>query len=112
MNESVNLLVIATIAGTQAEALTRRLTADGFFVTRLDSSGGILLESSTSLLIGLDRAHLPHLIALFRECCRRRRQIVPAHVEILSSQMQPPMIEVEVGGAMLYALNVERFEQL
>lgn len=112
MNDSVNLLVIATVAGSQAEALVQHLTADGFLVTRMDSSGGLLLESSVSLLIGLQRARLPHLLAHFREDCRRQRQMVPAHVEVLSAQMQPPMIEVEVGGASLYALDVERFEQL
>lgn len=112
MNDSVNLLVIATVSGAQADALVQRLTGDGFFVTRIDASGGFLVGASVSLLIGLDRADLPRLVEHFRQCCRRQRQMVPAHVEVLSVQMQPPMIEVEVGGALLYALNVERFEQL
>ncbi len=112
MNDSIDLLVIATVTGSQAETLIQHLTADGFFVTRIETRGGLLVEASTSLLIGLDRQDLPRLLDHVRQCCRRRRQLAPAHAEVLPLQIQPQMIEVEVGGALLYALNVERFEQL
>lgn len=108
----VNQLVIATVSGTQFDALTERLTRDGFYVTRVDSSGGILYEATLSLLIGLDRARLPRLLELIRECCHTRRRFVPAHVEAPLLEVQPVMIEAEVGGATIYVLDVERFEQL
>ena len=109
---AVNQLVIATVAGAQAGTLMDRLTRDGFYITRVDSSGGILHEATVSLLIGLDRARLPRLLEHIRECCRTRRQFIPAHVEAPSLEIQRVMIEAEVGGATVYVLNVERFEQL
>lgn len=108
----VNQLVIATVAGTQAGTLTDRLTQDGFYVTQVDSSGGILHEATTSLLIGLDRARLPRLLKHVRECCPTRRQFIPAHVEAPLLEVQPVMIEAEAGGATVYVLDVERFEQV
>jgi uncharacterized protein YaaQ len=108
----INQLVIANVAGSQAGELTDRLTRNGFYVTQVDSSGGILYEATTTLLIGLDEEHLPQLLENVRECCHTRRRYVPAHVEAPMLEVQPMMIEAEVGGATIYTLNVERFEQL
>lgn len=111
-NAVVNQLVLVTVAGSQAGALTDRLVRDEFYVTQVDSSGGILREAANSLLIGLDHARLPRLLEHIRECCPTRRQFIPAHVEAPLLEVQPMMIEAEVGGATVYVLDVERFEQL
>jgi uncharacterized protein YaaQ len=110
--QAVDQLIIATVSGARAGALTDKLTNDGFYVTRVDSSGGILYEVTVSLLIGLDKARLPRLLEHIRECCGTRRRFIPAHVEAPLLEVQPVMIEAEVGGATIYALDVERFEQL
>jgi len=110
--EVINQLVIATVSGTQAGELTSRLVRDGFHVTQVDSSGGILHEATVSLFIGLDQSRLLSLLAHIRECCRTRRRYIPAHVEAPLLEIQPVMIEAEVGGATVYVLDVERFEQL
>lgn len=108
----VDQLVIATIVGSQAGVLTEKLIHDGFYVTQVDSSGGILYEATVTLFIGLERARLSHLLAHVRECCHTRRRFIPAHVEAPLLEVQPVMIEAEVGGATVYVLDVERFEQL
>ena len=109
---AINQLVIATVSGAQAGTLTDRLTRDGFYVTHVDSSGGILHEAAVSLLIGLDRARLARLLEHVRECCHTRRRFIPAHVEAPLLEIQPVLIEAEVGGATVYAVDIERFEQL
>ncbi len=111
-NETVNQLVIATVSGGQASDLTDRLTRDGFYLTHVDSTGGVLYEATVSLLIGLNQVRLPHLLKLIRDCCRTRRRFIPAHVEAPMLEIQPMMIEAETGGATVYVLDVERFEQL
>lgn len=108
----IDQLVIATVAGEQSRALTRRLLQDGFYVTQVDSCGGILYESTASLLIGLEKAHLPRLLEHFRECCYTHKRFIPAHAETPMLEIQPVMIEAEVGGALIYVLDVERFEQI
>ena len=45
----VNQLAIATVNGAQATVLTNQLLRDGFYVTQVDSSGGILRETAISL---------------------------------------------------------------
>ena len=108
----IDQLVVATVPGTQAGTLTDSLTRDGFYVTQVDSSGGILYEATVTLIIGLERILLPRLLRQIRECCHTRRRFIPAHVEAPLLEIQPVMIEAEVGGATIYALDVERFEQL
>ena len=111
-NSVVNQLVIVTVFGAQAGMLTDRLTRDGFYVTQMSSRGGILHEAAISLLIGLDQVRLSHLLEHLYKCCRTRRRFIPAHVETPLLEIQPMMIEAEVGGATIYVLDVERFEQL
>jgi uncharacterized protein YaaQ len=108
----VNQLAIATVSGTQAGDLTDALTSDGFYVTQIDSSGGILYEATVSLVIGFDRVRLPRLLEHIRECCSTQKRFIPAHVEAPLLEIQPMVIEAEVGGATIYVLDVERFERL
>jgi len=110
--DGINQLVIATAAGGQAGELTQALTQDGFYVTHIDSSGGIMQEATVSLLIGLNRAHLPRLLEHVRSHCRTRTRYVPTHPEATLAEIQPLVIEAQVGGATIYVLNVERFEQV
>jgi len=109
---SVNQLVIATVAGFQAGTLTDRLTAEGFSVTRVDSSGGIISEAAVSLLIGLDGRRLRQALEAIRECCRVQRRYIPVLAGDAFLDGGPAVIEMEEGGATVIVLNVERFEQL
>ena len=109
---SVNQLVIATVARFQARTLTDRLTAEGFSVTQVDSSGGLLDEATVSLLIGLDGRRLGQALEAIRKCCRVQRRYVPTFVADALLDDEPVMIETERGGATVIVLDVERFEQL
>ena len=111
-SRTINQLVLASVAGSQASQLTAQLTRDRFNVTEINSQGGFLRETTVSLLIGLDKARLPTLLQHIRECCPTRRRFLPAHADAPFLETQPVMIETEVGGATVYAFDVERFEQL
>lgn len=110
--QQVNQLVIATVAGGQAGDVIRTLVEEGFYVTRIDSTSGLLHEATVSLLIGLDRVRLPHLLGRLRTLCRPYIRYLPVHLEVTMAEVQPMMIETQVGGATIYVLNVERFEQV
>jgi uncharacterized protein YaaQ len=110
--QSTDQLFLVTVMGEQAGELTSRLVRDGFHVTEIDSAGGLLQEAQVSLLIGLNHTRQATLLGHIRECCRRHRRYIAAHLEGSSSLFQPAVIEAEVGGAIVYALEVERFEQI
>jgi uncharacterized protein YaaQ len=110
--QTIDRLLIVTLLGEQATALVARLTGDGFYATEVNSTGGLLQDPQVSLLVGFDRGRQEKLLAHIRDCCRRHRRFIAAHLEGSSSLFQPAIIEAEVGGAVVYALDVERFERL
>lgn len=108
----IDRLFIITVMGEQAAELTRRLTTDGFQITEMNTTGGLLQELQVSYLIGFNRARQPQLLSHIREVCKRQRRFIPAHLEGSASLFHAAIIEAEVGGAVVYALDVDRFEQL
>lgn len=110
--DTIDQLCLVTVLGEQAGELTARLLRDGFHVTEMNTSGGLLQDTQVSLLIGLSQQRQRQLLAHIRDCCRRHTRFIPAHLEGSSSLFQPAIIEAEVGGAIIYVLPVERFEQL
>lgn len=108
----IDQLTIITAFETQAGALMERLTDGGFYVTQINTSGGLLYEAKISLLVGLNHRFLPELLAHIRECCETQVRFIPAAGETLILASQPMMLEAEIGGAVVYVLDVEQFEQL
>ena len=111
-NESINQLVIVVVSGVQAGNLTQKLRAASFYFTQLDSWGGLLEEPTVCLLVGLEAQRRPALMDLICQCCQVHRQYIPARLDASMLQVQPVMIEAEVGGAAIYTVTVERFEQI
>ncbi len=54
--KTIDRVMIVTLQGDTADALTRALTAAGFQVTIVESRGGFLLEPSSTLMIGYSSA--------------------------------------------------------
>jgi uncharacterized protein YaaQ len=111
VNQQIDQLVVAIIAGERSDDLSRQLVSSGYYFTRIDSSGGFLEGPTTSLLVGINGESFDDLFKVIQTCCRRTRRYIPAQVEAPPGFGQPVMIEAEVGGAVVYSLDVERFEQ-
>jgi uncharacterized protein YaaQ len=111
-SSNIDQLVIALVAGSQAGELMKRLLQEGFHFTQIDSSGGFLQEPTICMLIGLHHSRHAKLMELIRKYCHTRRQFIPARVDVPQLQVQPIMIEAQVGGATIFTVNVELFEQL
>lgn len=110
---AIDILLIVFVMGTQAENLISSLREKNFQFTQVDSRGGFLLEKMTCLFIGLSRTRFAEALELIRITCPRRLQYVPARMEIPAAlQGQPVVMEAEVGGANIIALEVERFIRL
>jgi uncharacterized protein YaaQ len=108
----INQLAILVLSGYQSEDLMQNLVEQRFHFTKIDSSGGMLNEPAVCLLIGLNNYRLPALLELVQKCCQPYTQYIPTHMNPQSGYPSMSMIEAQVGGALIYTLNVERFEQL
>lgn len=106
-------LVIAVVQDLDADDVVEAITAAGYRVTRVASTGGFFRQGNTTLLCGIQDDQVQALIALLRRTCKRRSRMMP----IAPHSAEHPMtvgayVEVTVGGATLFVLDVERFEQI
>ena len=107
-------LVIAVVQGEDSAQTVQALSGAGISVTKMASSGGFLQQGNATLLIGVDDDKVEAAIELIRENCRERSQYMtpmPPMVEPGEFFMPYP-VEVQVGGATVFVVPVERFEKL
>ncbi|MCS7252105.1 MAG: cyclic-di-AMP receptor [Anaerolineae bacterium] len=104
-------LILAIIQDEDAPATIQALVDRGYRVTRIASTGGFLRQGNTTLLIGVETVHVPEVMELLRRYSQTRTRYLPVAVEA-TGLLQAHMIEVEIGGATIFVLDVERFETL
>ena len=104
-------LFMAVIIQIQDERNTMRaLTGLGLTVIRLPTTGAFLGRRNVTLLVGLPENRLAEAVKVIGEQCRQR-------VEYISTQLEgapmpiPIATPIPVGGATVFAIKAERFEE-
>ena len=107
-------LVVAIVHGEDAGALVDALLERQHRATRLQSSGGFLRQSNATILIGAEDDKVEEVLGVVRETCTSRTQVVNPMPPIMEPGefFMPYPLEVEVGGATVFVLPVERYERL
>ncbi len=105
-------LIIAIINYDDAGAVIQNLSKSGFSSTRLSTTGGFLLAGNVTLLIGVEAEQVQQVVDIIRRHSHSRRQLMPAITEMSHGFMPVMPVEVTVGGATLFVVDVERFERL
>ena len=112
MGTALDRLVILTVSGTHFDSVVQDLARENFTFTVINTTGGIIQEPEVCLLIGLQSDRLQVLLELVRKDCHPYRQYVASQGFMQSERANPPLVEVELGGARFFMLNVERYEQI
>jgi uncharacterized protein YaaQ len=107
-------LVVAVVHNEDAGVLVDALLQHEYRATRLHSSGGFLKQGNATVIVGVDDEQVDEVLGLVRENCNARTQIVNPMPPIMEPGefFMPYPLEVEVGGATVFVLPVERFERL
>ncbi len=105
-------LVIAIINRDDANIVTQNLAKNGFYSTKLASTGGFLLAGNVTVLIGVQEEKVQAVIDIIREHSHSRKQLIPATAEMGMNYIPSLPVEVRVGGATVFVVDVERFERL
>jgi uncharacterized protein YaaQ len=106
------VLLLAIVQAQDVDEATRALVGAGLGVTRISSFGGFLGAKNSTLLIGLDEARVSEAMALLAQTCRTRTAYVSAPLLGGSMPSIAEPLEVEVGGATLFVLVIERMLRL
>jgi uncharacterized protein YaaQ len=105
-------LVMAIISSDDSRDALDRLTKAGFRATVISTTGGFLREGNTTIFLGTEDQKVTQAVEVLRQTCRRRTQWVSPlpTLEGPGLEMSEP-IEVGVGGAVVFVMNVEQFVQ-
>ena len=103
-------LIIAIINRDDANSVTRALSKKGFSSTRLSTTGGFLMAGNVTLLIGLEEGKVQEAMDLIREHSHSRKQMIPATNDLSVGGYPPVNVEVTVGGATIFVVDVDRYE--
>src|SRR6266540_6532918 len=107
-------LVTAVVHSEDAGNLVDALLEKEFRATRLQSSGGFLKQGNATILVGVEDDQVDAVLEIVSANCHSRRQFVNPMPPIMEPGefYMPYPVEVEVGGATVFVLPVERFERL
>lgn len=106
--------MLAVVQERDAGKLMDALTGAQYQATMLASTGGFLREGNSTILIGLEESQVEDLLEIVRRTCHRREQLLtpmPPVVEPVDSYVAYP-VKVEVGGAIVFVLDVDRMERI
>ena len=82
----------------------------GLPATKIASRGGFLRRGNVTILSGVDDDDVDLVLELTRRQCRARKELVPAQGLPIFGEVSigAPPIEVQVGGATVFVLDVAR----
>ena len=106
-------LIISIVNSDDARGLLDQLVTRGFRATVISTTGGFLREGNTTMFVGTEDSKVDEVLRIIRQSSHTRTQYVsplPPNMEP-GELYTPNPIEVQIGGATVFVLNVERFER-
>ncbi len=109
-SKKINRLMAAVIQEQDLEDATNALQKLGMTVERLSSTGGFLGRRNCTMLIGLASGQEAAAVAALHRVCRRRVEYVATPMEG-SPLPFPSPTPITVGGATIFVMDIERYEE-
>lgn len=105
-------LIVAIVQDKDSNRLSAALVKANFRATKLASTGGFLKAGNTTFMIGVDDSQVESVLSVIRTSCKVREQLVTPVTPMsgTTDSYLPLPVEVQVGGATVFVLPVERFE--
>ncbi|MBO5930013.1 MAG: cyclic-di-AMP receptor [Clostridia bacterium] len=107
-------LVFAIVSNDDGNVVLRELNKAGFSVTKMASTGGFLRAGNTTLMAGVEEDKVQEVIDVVSKNSAKRKQLIfspEPYLGGLTGYTSFPA-EVEVGGAIIFVIDVERFEKV
>ena len=105
-------LITAIVNKEDSRNVCNELLKSKFYVTRLATTGGFLMAGNVTILIGVDEEKVQTVIDIIREHSHSRKQMIPTTTEMSYGYYPSMPVEVVVGGATIFVVDIERFERV
>jgi uncharacterized protein YaaQ len=108
-------MIYAIIQSADSNNVTELLNKEGFVVTKLATTGGFMRKGNTTLLVGTKEEHVQKVIEIIKKECGERKHVkynlpYSENPSMISGMLVP--VTVDVGGAVIFVVDVERFEKV
>ena len=104
-------LITAIVNKEDSKAVCSELVRNKFYVTRLATTGGFLMAGNVTILVGVDEEKVQAVIDIIKEHSHSRKQMIPTTTEMSYGYYPSMPVEVTVGGATIFVVDIERFER-
>lgn len=106
-------LVVAIVQDQDVASLLDDLTVNEFRVTKLASTGGFLKAGNTTLLIGVEDEQVDDVLDLIKSNCETREITTSLLTVTMPGDAYIPYpLEVKIGGANIFVLDVEKYVRI
>lgn len=107
-------LVLAIVQDDDALDLVDAINEEGFMVTKLATTGGFLKAGNTTLMVGVEKDKVNSVIDVIKYVCKKRKQMIatPTPISGNTDMYMSYPIEVEVGGATVFVIDVDQFVKI
>jgi uncharacterized protein YaaQ len=106
-------LIIAIVQDQDAPSLIEELMEKDFRVTKLASTGGFLKAGNTTLLSGVEDEKVDEALKIIEENCKTRDITTSLlTVTMPGDTYMPYPLEVRVGGATVFIVEVEKYMRI
>ena len=105
-------LVLAIVSSDDTNAVIKALNKERYQITKLATTGGFLSKGNTTMIVGCDDDKVQQVIDLIGNESNRRTEYVQTNALFETGRMVPTPVEVTVGGATIFVLDVDQFIKL
>lgn len=106
-------MLIAIVQDQDSHILMDELSERDFRMTKLASTGGFLKAGNTTILMGIDEARIPEALSIIENNCKSRNMTTSLmSVTMPGDAYIPYPVELRVGGATVFILDVESFVRI
>lgn len=107
-------LIVAILQQEDANGLLDELVSAGHRATLISTTGGFLREGNATVLVGAEESQVSRVMQIIQSNCSARKQYVTPLPPIMEPGefYVPQPVEVQVGGATVFVLNVEEFKRM
>ena len=103
-------LIVAIISKEDSSTVVTRLNKAGLMSTKLSTTGGFLRAGNVTLLIGAEDSRVDEALKIITECCKKHTEIIQSSSIANAEQYFTALpVEITVGGATVFVLDVEKF---
>ncbi len=106
-------LIMGIVNSDDQGRLVDALTHAGYRATTISTTGGFLRQGNATIFVGTEEEKVPDVLKLIKENCHTRTQYVNPLPPVMEpgEMYLPTPVDVQVGGATVFVLDVTRFER-